>query len=113
MLDYDQLTSSGWGFIDTSYDVDNLPNTVTSDVLTDRQDVTSGSNDAWGGWFKEIASTAVDYAIKRDAAMVGAKLRTAVPVNYAGTPYRTAQAAPGINPLLLIGGIVAVVLLVK
>lgn len=112
-MDYGQLTGSGWGFIDSSYSVDNLPETVTSDVLTERQDVTAGSNDAWGGWFKDIAKTAVDYAIKRDAAQVGAQLRTAVPTKYAGTPYRTAQGAQGINPLLLIGGLVAVVLLVQ
>ena len=109
---FNELTQS-WGFVDTSYSVDNLPETITSDVLTERQDVTSGGNDAWGGWFKEIASTAIDYAIKRDAAMVGAELRTAVPTNYAGTPYRTVQAMPGINPLWLIGGLVAVVLLVQ
>lgn len=110
-------TGNGWWepVVDTSYDQPMNVGTVASDIVTQRQDVGTSGNDAWGGFFNGLGKTAgalLDYGIKRDAAMVGAELQakqfqmqrygSMVPI--AGTQGGKSLT---INPmLLLIGGIV-------
>lgn len=104
----------GIPYVDTSYDQPRTPQTVVSDIVTQRQDVSTGGNDAWGGVFQKILSVGAEYAIKRDAAITGAKLQAATrPV----APVYTAGVAAGpagltISPLLLVVGVFVVLAVV-
>ncbi len=101
-------TSGTWW--DTSYDVPVYETTVTPDIVSQRQDVsTTGSNDQWTDWFKSLAGRAFDYGLQKDAVTTEAELRQP---QYTGT-YRAPQAQTGglaLNgqTLLLLGGLVVV-----
>lgn len=99
-LDY---TSS---FVDTSYDQPVYFDTVTSDLATQAQAVTTGSaGDGWGDWFKQIAGGVVAYSVQKDAAKNGIQQRANGQQTYPvgsiqGSAYRPQQ----ISPLLLLAG---------
>ena len=115
-MDQDYTGQETGPFIDTSYDQPRNDQTVVRDIVTQRQDVGASSNDQWGGFFQKALSGALDYGIKRDAAMTGVKLqaqqRAQVP-----TYYPTAAVGRGgitVSPMLLIvGGLVALMVLKK
>ncbi len=101
---------------DSSYDAPITENTVASDIVSASIPASStASNDGWTGWFQKLGGAVVDYSIRRDAAQTGAELMYrpqtgAQPTSYA----RPASAAPLISmPMLLIGGVVALLLLKK
>ena len=111
-------TGNGWweDIIDTSYDQPRTAQTVAADIVTQRQDVGTSGNDAWGGFFGNLLGKTLDYGIKRDAAKVGAEIQAqqfqqqTQLQRYGGMmPIAGMQGGPGltINPmLLLIGGVV-------
>lgn len=106
----------GIPYVDTSYDQPRTADTVVGDIVTQRQDVGTSGNDAWGGFFKSAIGSVLEYGIKRDAAMVGMELQAAQqPRQYYSQP--TAAVSNGaltISPMLLIiGGLVAVMVLKK
>ena len=115
------LQAGEGGFWDTnsSYDTPVYPDTVTSDIVTQSQEVqTTGANDGWTNFFKSTVSQVFDYAIKKDAVVTGAEVQRSMqyPVQYQRAPQYSqgstaAQLIPGIsNTLLLIGAGVAVYL---
>ncbi|MEO6319832.1 MAG: hypothetical protein ABIR56_04145 [Polaromonas sp.] len=112
--DYGDLI--GIPYVDTSYDTPRTADSVVTDIVTQRQDVGTSSNDQWTGFFQKAAGALVDYGIKRDAAMTGVKLQAA---NRPAVPMYTAGVAAGpsgltISPvMLIIGGLVAVLVLKK
>jgi len=123
------LQASGGGFWDTNstYDQPVYPETVTSDIATQSQQVqTTPSNDSWSSWFKDIASGVVAYNIKKDAVLTGVEINrnlsptqanpvTTYPVgNIQQTP--VTQAKPLVissNMMLLVAVGVGVYLLTK
>ena len=107
---------------ESTYEQPRSADTVTRDIVTQRQDVGATSLDQWGGFFKGAVSSVLDYGIKRDAAMTGVQLQAAqrqnqaFPGYYGNTGARApAQQALNLSPntLLLIGGIVVAVMVLK
>lgn len=112
--DYGDLI--GIPYVDTSYDQPRTTESVVGDIVTQRQDVGTSSNDAWSGFFQKALGGVLEYGIKRDAALTGVQLQAA---QRAATPtyYPTAAVGAGgitISPMLLIvGGLVAMLALKK
>ena len=99
-----------WGgsFIDTSYNQPVYDTTVTSDLATQSQAVTTGSaGDGWGDWFKTIAGGVVAYAVQKDAIQNGIQQRANGQTSYpVGRIQQTPAQRQGLslnNPLVLIG----------
>ena len=109
----------GIPYIDTSYDQPRTPETIVTDVATQRQAV-SGTADAWGGFWTGMGLAAgklLDYGIKRDAAITGVKLQTAAQTPVAPVYQPAVTASRGgvtISPtVLIVGGLVALLVLKK
>ena len=101
-------------YVDTSYDTPVYSDTVTSDVATQGQAVTSAPvNDQWTSWFQNAASNVLSYAAAKDAVQTKAAVTQASA--QPRTVYATQQAAGGIsaNVLMLAGAAVLAVLLLK
>ena len=107
----------GIPFIDTSYDQPRTDETVVRDIVTQRQDVGTSSNDQWTGFFQKALGGVLEYGIKRDAALTGVKLQAAQrpPMGYYNAPAASINAGGiTVSPILLIvGGLVAVLVLKK
>lgn len=106
---------------ESTYEQPRSADTVTRDIVTQRQDVDATKLDQWGGFFKGAVSSVLDYGIKRDAAMTGVQLQAAqrqnqaFPGYYGNTgvraPVQQQQLTP--NMLLLIGGAIVAVMVLK
>jgi hypothetical protein len=107
----------GIPFVDTSYDQPRTDQTVVGDIVTQRQDVGTSSNDQWTGFFQKALGGVLDYGIKRDAALTGVKLQAAqrAPSGYYSAPAASINAGGiTVSPMLLIvGGLVAMLALKK
>lgn len=117
MLGSPAVTDNPFGlFVDNSYDQPRYAETAVGDIVTQRQDVSTGGADQWTGFFQKAVGSVLEYGIKRDAALTGVQLQAA---QRAGTPayYPTAAVSRGgitVSPMLLIvGGLVAVLVLKK
>lgn len=90
-------------FWDTSYDQPRTSDTVTYDLVSNRQEVTSDGPDQWTGWFKGIAETLVNYGIAKDMAQTTMQANQPV---YQPVTYSQPVAQQGINggTVLLLGG---------
>lgn len=105
-------------FIDTSYDTPRTPDTVTSDIVTQRQDVSTSAstNDAWTGFLTKTLGTVLDYSIKKDAAVTSVQLQAQNKASPYYVGVRTAATTGGmvITPqFLMIGALVAFLVLKK
>lgn len=103
------------GLVDTSYDQPRTESTVTQDIVTQRQDVTTGGNDAWGSFFRGAIGNVLEYGLKRDLAVTGAQVQQQqLAAQRAGyyLPGTATASGQGITmgQVLLIGGIVVVAL---
>ena len=105
------------GFVDNSYDTPRWPETITQDIVTQRQDVGASTNDAWGGFLTKAIGTVLDYGIKKDAAKTGVALQMQArqPAQQFYAPAASVGAGGiTVSPMLLIiGGLVALVVLKK
>ncbi len=115
-MDYSLGSTSAWpSWVDTSYDQPVYDNTVTSDIATQGQAVTSTpTNDGWGDWFKGIATSVVNYSLAKDAVQTKAQVQgqgTTQP----GLAYAQPKTTGAINAnvLLLAGAAFAAVLILK
>lgn len=114
-MDYSLGSTSAWpSWIDTSYDQPVYDNTVTSDIATQGQAVTSTpTNDSWGDWFKGLATNVVNYSLAKDAVQTKAEVvgqQTTQPGRTYAAPQQTAMNA---NMVLLLAAGVAAVLILK
>lgn len=110
-----QTTGGTWWDSNSSFDTPVYSDTITSDIATQSQAVTTTpQNDGWTDWFKGVAGNLLDYSIKKDAALTGVKLKAAAaqPVSYpVGSIRQTPAPVISTNMLLLIAAGVGVYML--
>lgn len=114
-MDYSLGSTSAWpSWVDTSYDQPVYDSTVTSDIATQGQAVTSTpTNDSWGDWFKGIASSVVNYSLAKDAVQTKAAV-VGQATTQPGLAYAQPKSVAISGNLLLIAGVgVAAFLLLK
>jgi hypothetical protein len=119
-MDYTLNGASGFpNWVDTSYDQPVYAGMPTYDVATTRQDVQDvGSNDAWGDWFKTMASNVVSYSLAKDAAVTKTQasqpqyMQPAAQYSQGASVSRQGVAVSS-STLLLVGGVVAVMLFLQ
>lgn len=103
--------------MDNSYDTPRTESMPMIDVVAQRQDIdTSGSNDAWTGFFQKAIGSVLDYGIKRNAAKTGLQMQLAQQRQAQMMPaYMSQPVGLGggltMMHMLLIGGVVVVVML--
>lgn len=99
--------------VDNSWSEPIYPSTITTDIATQGAAQATQVTDSWGGFFQNLASTAFNYSLAKDAVQTKAALstQTAQPAQVYAQ-----QAAPrpmNTNMLLLIGLVVGGVLILK
>lgn len=107
-------------FVDTSYDQPRNTDTVTRDIVSQRQEVGASTNDSWGGFWQKAVGNVLDYGMRKDAAVTGVQMQQAQrqPQQQTRPVYGPAASvnANGITVspmLLLVGGLVAMLVMKK
>ena len=73
------------------------------DIATQTADNSTGT-DSWGGFFQNLAGTALQYAIAKDSAQTSAPA-TGQPVVYVQSQPQQAQGVQQVPPIILLGGL--------
>lgn len=108
----DQVSANDWtnwqgSYVDTTYNAPMTPDTVTTDISTQQQTVSSQPvNDQWTSFFKGIVGSAVDYSIKKDA------IKNGVPLNQPGYTSAMPQQQRQNNGMVLLIGAAVVAFMV-
>lgn len=89
---------------DTTYDQPVYGETVTTDIVTERQAVSAQPvNDEWSAFWQRTIGTVTDYALKKDAAETGVELRQAQMTPVYSQPAYQPRSQPQGGTLLLMG----------
>jgi hypothetical protein len=101
-------TAAGIG-ADSTYAQDRNPDTVPTNALQSMQPVVADDGESWSGFWRDLASGVLTYAVAKDAAKTTAQLQQQA---RAPAPVQTASTAgfaipPGLVMLLLAGGAMA------
>ena len=116
--DYDQALFLG---SDSSYNTPRTASTVTSDLLSQGQAVSSGDSGNWGGFFQGLTKTVLTYGLTKDAIQTQAQTATQSAAQLQAARLQASQlplysnngAGLQISPVLLIGIGLVVVLMMK